>query len=99
MTDDASLSDAAFALFDLSEVEEEDFGIIVSRSDDLSKVLCFCVKVAGEFGRLLVLRAVELSSDVREILLVRFADSLGARLRVGVSDAPVSRRPLGLAVV
>jgi len=97
--DGTSASDAAFGLLDLSELQEEDFGSIVSSSDDLSKVLCLCIKVAGEFGRLEVFRAEELSSDAREIFFVRFEDSLGARLRVGISDAPVSRRPLGLAVV
>jgi hypothetical protein len=96
--DGTSASDAAFGLLDLSELKEEDFGSIVSSSDDLSKVLCLCINVAGEFGRLEVFRAEEVSSDVREIF-VRFEDSLGARLRVGISDAPVSRRPLGLAVV
>jgi hypothetical protein len=97
--DSTSASDAAFGLLYLREFEEKDFGSIVSSSDDLSKVLCLCIKVVGESGRLEVFRAEELSSDVREILFVRFEDSLGARLRVGVSDAPVSRRPLGLAVV
>lgn len=90
-------SNGAFGLFDLNEVGDEDFGRTVSSSDVLSSVLCLCMEIAGEFGRLLALRAD--SSEVRDTLLVKFADSLGARLRVELSDAPVSRRPLGFAEV
>ena len=86
-------------LSDLSAFEDDDFGSEVSISDDLSGALYLCMKVAGEFDRLAVLRADALSSEVREIFFVRFDASLGARLRVGVSAAPVSRRPLGFAEV
>ena len=95
----ASDSEAVLASMDLSECEDDDFGSIVSSSEDLSRALCLCMKVAGEFGRLFVLRACVLSSEVREIFFARFVDSLGARLLVDVSEAPVSRRPLGFAVV
>lgn len=84
---------------DLSDCEDDDLGSILSSSEDLSSVLCLCRKVAGEFGRLFVLRICAFSSEAREILFVRFVDSLGARLLVDVSEAPVSRRPLGFAVV
>jgi hypothetical protein len=99
MVSDTSGSEAAFASVDLSECDEDDFGSIFSSSDDLSRVLCLCMKVAGEFGLLFVLRAGILSSEVREIFFAKFEDSLGARLREEVSDGPVSRRPLGFAVV
>lgn len=72
---------------------EDDFG--GSSSDVLSNVLCLCRRVAGEFGRPSTLR----TSEVRGTFLVKFEGSLGARLRVEVSEAPVSRRPLGLAEV
>ena len=94
-----SASETAFASLDLSEFEDNDFGSIVSSKDDLSRFLCLCMNVAGEFCRLFVLRDGRVSSEVRENFLLKFEDSLGARLLVEVSEGPVSRRPLGFAVV
>lgn len=99
MTGGAFDSQAVLASMDLSDCEDDDFGRIVSSSEDLSRVLFLCKKVAGEFGRLFALRVCVFSSEVLEMFFARFVDSLGARLLADVSEAPVSRRPLGFAVV
>jgi hypothetical protein len=91
--------DVAFSSLDFSECEDDDFSCLVSTSADLSRFLCLCVKVVGAFGWLYICRAAVLSSEIRENVLVKFEDSLGARLLVEVEEAPVSRRPLGFAVV
>lgn len=91
--------EVAFSSVDFSECEDNDFSCLVSTSDDFSTFRCLCVEVVGAFGWLYICRAAVLSSEVRENVLFKFEDSLGARLLVEVEEAPVSRRPLGFAVV